>query len=166
MEVLQAIRTRRSIRKYKADPVPEEEVEKILDAGRWAASANNSQPWKFIVLSDAELKARVAGALRWGRFLTEAPLGVAVAVHSRASSHPVEDGSLAAYAMLLAAHSLGLGGCWINPSANEEKVKEMLGIPNEYGLIAVMSIGYADESPSKTRRELKDITFTNRFGSK
>lgn len=166
MEALQAIRTRRSIRKYKADPVAEEELEKILDAGRWAPSANNSQPWKFIVLSDSELKARLAGALTWGRFLTEAPLGVAVVVHPRASSHPVEDGSLAAYSMLLAAHSLGLGGCWINPSANEEKVKEMRGIPKEYRLISVISIGYADEAPSKTRRELKDITFTNRYGSK
>lgn len=166
MEVLQAIKTRRSIRKYKRDPVSEEELQKILDAGRWAPSANNSQPWKFIVLSDFELKARVARALTWGRFLSEAPLGVAVVVHPRTSSHPVEDGSLAAYSMLLAAHSLGLGGCWINPSANEEKVKEMLGIPNEQRLISVISIGYADEAPSKTRRELEDITFANRYGSK
>lgn len=166
MDVLEAIKARRSIRKYKKTPVPEEKLEKILDAGRLAPSARNSQPWKFIVLSDFQVKEKVAKLLAFGEFLTAAPLGIAVVVDPVMSSHPVEDGSLAAYSMLLAAHSLGLGGCWINPSHNEEDVKETLGIPRGERLISVISIGYPDEAPSKTRRELMDITFTNRYGSK
>lgn len=166
MEVLEAIKTRRSIRKYKKDPVPQEKLEKILDAGRWAPSASNLQPWKFIVLSDFEVKERVAKLLAWGRFLAEAPMGIAVVADPGASSHPVEDGSIAAYSMLLAAHAVGLGGCWLNPSASEEEVKEILGIPKEHRLISVISIGYPAEAPSMTRKELKAITFTNKYGSK
>lgn len=94
-------------------------------------------------------------------------MGIAVAVDPRASNYPVEDGTLAVANMLLAAHSLGLGGCWLAPLANEEKLKEVLGIPRENKLISVISIGCPAESPSpKNRRELKDITFTNRYGSK
>ena len=166
MEVLEAIRTRRSIRKYKRAPVPAEELEKILDAGRWVPSANNSQPWKFIVLSDSKVRERVAQLLPVGKFLAGAPLGIAVVSDPRLSSRAVEDGSLAAYSMLLAAHSLGLGACWLAPSFNEDKLKEMLGIPQEARLISVISVGYPDETRSMTREELSDITFTNRYGNK
>ena len=166
MDVLEAIKTRRSIRRYKKTPVPREKLEKILDAGRWAPSARNSQPWKFIVLSDAQVKERVAELLAFGKFLAEEPLGIAVVVDPGVSSHPVEDGTLAAYSMLLAAHSLGLGGCWINPSHGEEELKEILGIPRGERLITVISLGYPDEAPSKSRRELEEIAFTNRYGSR
>lgn len=166
MEVLEAIRTRRSIRKYKRDPVPEEELEKILDAGRWAPSASNSQPWNFIVLSDSKVRESVAQLLPVGKFLAGAPLGIAVVSDPRLSSRAVEDGSLATYGMLLAAHALGLGACWLAPSFNEGKLKEMLGIPQEARLISVISVGYPDEARSMTRKELEDITFTNRYGNK
>jgi len=166
MEALQAIKTRRSVRRYRKDPVPQEELDKILDTGRWAPSASNLQPWKFIVLSDFEVKERVAKLLAWGEFLAEASLGIAVVTDPGVSNHPVEDGSIAAYGMLLAAHAIGLGACWLNPSAVEEEVKEILGIPKEQRLISVISIGYPAEAPSSIRKELKNITFTNRYGSK
>lgn len=166
MEVLEAIRTRRSIRKYKSKPVPEEELVKILDAGRWAPSASNSQPWKFIVLRDAKVRENVAQLLPVGKFLAEAPLGIAVVSDRRESPRAVEDGSLATYSMLLAAHSLGLGACWLAPSFNENELKELLGIPQEARLISVISVGYPDEACSMTRKELEDITFTNRYGNK
>jgi len=166
MDALEAIKTRRSIRRYKKTPVPQEKLEEILDAGRWAPSARNSQPWKFIVLSDSQVKEKVAELLAFGKFLAEAPLGIAVVVDPTVSGHPAEDGALAAYSMLLAAHSLGLGGCWINPSLGEEELKETLGIPRGERLISVISIGYPDEAPSRTRKGLEDITFTNRYGSK
>ncbi len=166
MEVLAAIETRRSIRKYKGDPVPEEELEKILDAGRWAPSANNSQPCSFIVLSDPKAREEVAELLPKGKFLVGAPLGIAVVSDRRVSTCAVQDGSLAAYSMLLAAHSLGLGACWLAPSANEDIIKVQLGIPEEARLICVISVGYPDEVRSMTRKELKDMTFANRYGGK
>ena len=166
MEVLDVIRTRRSIRKYKKDPVPEEDLGKILDAGRWAPSASNSQPCTFIVLSDPKVRAEVAELLPKGKFLAGAPLGIAVVSDRRLTTCVVQDGSLAVYSMLLAAHSLGLGACWLAPSVNEDILKVLLGIPEEARLISVISIGYPDEASSMTRKELKDMTFDNRYGGK
>jgi nitroreductase len=165
MDVLAAIRTRRSIRKYQKDPVPEAELEEILDAGRWAPSGSNLQPCTFIVLNDPKVREEVAGLLPLGKFLNEAPLGIAVVSDRRLSSTAVQDGSIAAYSMLLAAHSLGLGACWLAPSVNEDILKVLLGIPGEARLICVISLGYPDESGSTTRKELNKMVSINRYVS-
>ena len=80
MEVIEAIKTRRSIRKYKAESVPEETVATILDCGRWAPSASNRQPWQFIVLKDSEVRKRLGRALPAGAFVADAPLAIAVVI--------------------------------------------------------------------------------------
>ncbi len=122
MDVLEAIKTRRSIRRYKPDPVPEEALEKILEAGRWAPSASNEQPWEFITFTDPDVKRKVAKCFRFGSFLEEAPLGILVIVDPETGS-PIEDGTLAAYAMMLEAHGLGLGTCWIHHGSQDQEVK-------------------------------------------
>lgn len=168
MEVLEAIKGRRSIRKYRKDPVPEDLVSKILEAGRWAPSASNTQPWNFIVLRDEGVRRSVAEATAYGKFLADAPLGICVVIDPEASTHPVEDGAIATYSMLLAAHALGLGACWIGSyeSAYEEKVKEILGIPEKTRLLSIISVGFPAESPSKDRRGLEEIVHTNEYGKK
>ena len=88
MEVLETIKTRRSIRRYKKTPVPKEMLEQILEAGRWAPSAKNSQPWEFITFTDLEVKRRVTECFLYGPFLDEAPLGIVVVVDPRASGCP------------------------------------------------------------------------------
>jgi len=166
MDVLKAIKTRRSIRKYRRDPIPEKLIFKILEAGRWAPSAGNSQPWQFIILKDDQIRRSVAEATTYGKFLAEAPIGVAVVIDPKASTHPVEDGAIATQNMLLAAHTLGLGACWIGSygSVYEEKVKEILNIPKEKRLLSIISIGFPVESPRKTRKELREILFINKYG--
>lgn len=166
MEVIEAIKTRRSIRKYKVESVPEEAVTTILDCGRWAPSAGNRQPWKFIVVRDSELKKRLGRALPAGAFVADAPLAIAVVIDPAESSHPVEDGAAVTQNMLLAAHALGLGSCWIGTynSANEATAKEVLGVLPEHRLLSVIAIGYSAESPTKTRKDLDQLTFTNRYG--
>jgi nitroreductase len=168
MEVFEAIKSRRSIRKYTKDPVPEDLIVKILDAGRWAPSASNRQPWSFIVLKDEEVRRKIAEATTYGKFLAEAPLGIAVVVDPQASTHPVEDGAIAAQNMLLAAHALGLGACWIGSynSFYEEKIKIILSIPKNKRLLSIISIGFPAESPTKTRKELRQIVFTDQYGKK
>ena len=166
MEVLEAIRTRRSIRSYKGEAVPEELVTKVLEAGQWAASASNSQPWSFVVFTDPEVKRRVTSCFLYGWFLDEAPVGIVVAVDPRGSSCPVQDGSLAVGNMMLAAHALGLGTCWINPGLNDDGVKQLLGIPGDRRLICALSLGYPAESPDKLRKRLEDIAFTERWGNR
>ena len=166
MEVLEAIRTRRSIRNYERRPVPEESVGKILEAGRWAPSANNSQPWNFIVLRDEGVRREVARAATYGKFLAEAPLGIAVVIDPAASRHPVEDGAIATQNMILAAHALGLGTCWIGSygSTYEERVKEILGIPKGKRLLSIVSVGFPAESRKSARRELEELAFSDRYG--
>jgi len=166
MDILEVIKTRRSIRKYKPGPVSEEEINKILEAGRWAPSADNSQPWRFIVLRSQEVRKKLADTLTWGRFLAQAPLGIAVTVNPRASNHPVEDGAAATQNMLLEAHSLGLGACWIGTygSGNEASAKKVLNVPEDERLLSVIAIGHPAESPQKTRRELSEVTFTDSYG--
>ncbi|MBN2186721.1 MAG: nitroreductase family protein [Dehalococcoidia bacterium] len=166
MDIIEVIKTRRSIRKYKPDPISEEEINKILEAGRWAPSADDSQPWNFIVLRSQEMRKKLASELIWGRFLSQAPLGIAVVVSPRASSHPAEDGAAATQNMLLEAHSLGLGACWIGTygGTSEAGAKKVLNIPENERLLSVIVIGRPAESPQKMRRTLSEITFTDRYG--
>jgi nitroreductase len=168
MDFLEAIKGRRSIRKYRKDPVPEDLVSKILEAGRWAPSASNAQPWNFIVLRDEGVRRSVADAATYGKFLADAPLGICIVIDPGASTHPVEDGAIATYSMLLAAHALGLGTCWIGSyeSVYEEKVKKILGIPREKRLLSIISMGFPDESPSSDRKGLEEIAFENIYGEK
>jgi nitroreductase len=168
VEVFEAIKGRRSIRKYTKDPIPEDFIVKILDAGRWAPSASNRQPWSFMILKDGEVRRRVAEATTYGKFLADAPLGIAVVVDPQASTHPVEDGAIAAQNMLLAAHALGLGACWIGSynSFYEEKIKTILSIPKNKRLLSIISIGFPAESPTRTRKELRQIVFTDQYGKK
>ena len=162
MDALEAIRTRRSIRQYRPDPVPDEAIAQILEAGRWAASAGDTQPWSFIVFSDPE--RRVTRCFNYGWFLNEAPVGIMIVVDPRGSSCPIQDGSLAVGNMMLAAHALGLGTCWINPGLDDAGALEILGVPPDRRLICVLSLGYAAESPEKMRKELQGMAFSGRWG--
>ncbi len=168
MDVLEAIRTRRSIRKYEERPIPEEIIQKILDAGRWAPSSDNSQPWGFILIKDQKLRKEIADAASWADFLPNAPLGIAVVVDPAMASHPVEDGAAATQNMILAAHALGLGTCWIGSyeSGYQEKVKKMLGVPKDKILLSMVAIGFSVASPKSYRKELKDVVFVDRYGKK
>jgi len=166
MDVLQAIKERRSIRQYSQEPVSGDQLTRILEAGRWAPSRGNSQPWKFIVLNDDQMRKELAEAIPSGKFLAQAPQGIAVVVNPKASKHPEQEGAAAIQNMLLAAHALGLGTCWISVCGTEwaKTAAQVLGIPDEEWLISVVSIGYPAETPEKGRKGLAEITLTNKYG--
>jgi nitroreductase len=166
MDVLEATKGRRSIRKYTQEPVSEEQVMQILEAGRWAPSRGNSQAWKFIVLKNAQGLKDLAEAIPTGKFLAEAPLGIAVVIDPRASKHPEQEGAAAIQNMLLAAHALGLGACWtsVYGTYSEEKARQLLQIPDEEWLLSVVSVGHPAETPERGRKELDEITFTDKYG--
>jgi nitroreductase len=166
MDVLEVIRTRRSIRRYTAGPIPEADISRILEAGRWAPSADNSQPWTFIVLRSPEMRRKLADTLPWGGFLSQAALGVAVVVDETVSSHAVEDGGAATQNMLLEAHSLGLGACWIGTcgSAYEASAKKILRVPAGKRLLSVIAIGYPAETAHSTRKPLAELVFKDQYG--
>ena len=166
MDILEAIKGRRSIRKYNKLPISEEQVTQILEAGRWAPSRGNSQPWKFIVLRNAQGRTDLAEAIPTGKFLAEAPLGIAVVINPKASKHPEQEGAAAIQNMLLAAYALGLGACWISVygTDSEEKAKQILQIPAEEWLLSLVSIGHPAETPEKGRKGLDEITFSDKYG--
>jgi nitroreductase len=165
MDALEAIRNRRSIRRYQRKDVPEEKLTQVLEAGRWAPSAHNSQCRQFIVVRNENTRRELAKIATYGSFLAESPVAIAVVIDSSASNHPAEDGAAATQNMLLAAHSIGLGSCWIGAygSGYEASARRILGIPDDKRLLSLISLGYAAESGGSTRIELSKLVRRERF---
>lgn len=165
MDVLEAIRQRRSIRKYKSTPLSDEQISQVLEAGRWAPSAHNSQARTFIVIKNENTRRQLAEIAPYGRFLAEAPAAIAVAVDPSITNHPAEDGAASTQNMLLAACAIGLGSCWIGSydSAYEERAKQILGIPRELRLLSMVALGYAGERGTGARRNLAGMVRQERY---
>ena len=163
MGILAEILERRSIRKYKADPVEKEKLERILEAGRLAPSAKNRQEWRFIVIQKKEIRKRIKEAAFGQDPVGEAPVIIAVCTTNISYrmpngqlSYPV-DLSIAASFMLLQAVSEGLGTCCMT-TFDEETVKEIISAPYAMRVVMLLLIGYADEKPEPAERmKLKSI---------
>lgn len=165
MDVLEAIRGRRSIRRFESRDIPKDTLTQVLEAGHWAPSASNFQPWRFIVVRDEKVRKDLARASSYGKFMAQTPVVLAVVVDPSRSNHPVEDGAAATQNMLLAAHSLGLGSCWIGSfdSIWEDQAKNILGIPGGNRLLSLIAIGYPAERGSSSRKPLRDVVCYDRY---
>lgn len=208
-DFMHIILTRRSIRKYKDVDIPDGVLLKVLEAGRWAPSGEDAQPWRFIIVKDKakrellgkwgaagsgrrfkseymtraifqripipdeEKRKRVYKKLITGEvsaFMKDAPVLIVVVGRRDVWDAPY-DVSAAIENMLLAAHALGLGACWLVAPVidvrDEKKVKELLKIPHEYTVDAIIALGYPDEQPKpRPRLPLEEITFYEEFGRK
>ncbi|OPY48844.1 MAG: nitroreductase A [Methanosaeta sp. PtaU1.Bin112] len=160
MDLMQAIRARRSIRAFQERPVEEDKLLAVLDAGRLAPSARNMQDWRFIVVRDAAMRRCLAAAARDQQFVGQAP----VVIVACGTSDLVMTGGQPAYAidvaialdhMTLAAPALQLGTCWIG-AFYEDKVKEILGIPPEIRVVALLPLGYPAQQPEPRPRKKMD----------
>ncbi len=169
MEVYECIRSRRTVRDYKPDPVPAAVVRKILRAGRWAPSSSNSQPWHFVVVSDPDTLAALAGIATQGAFIGQAPLVIAI-VMAPDAPRPQLDAGRALQQMELVAWAEGLGTCFVGVRIEEQQraVKELLAIPADYELITLMPYGYRtghpSGRPSVPRKPMAGIAHRERFG--
>jgi len=149
-------KTRRSIRRYRPDPVPESTLLEVIEAARWAPSAVNSQPWHFLIVADparrASLadRARMLGVLRW-RHLATAPVVIAIIGDPRGDRFLTVDCSLAGMNIMLAAHSLGLGTCWVG-GFEQSQIRGLLGVPKERDVIGLITLGYPAETPAPPPR--------------
>lgn len=164
MEFMEAVRRRRSIRRYKTTPVPEKVLNEILEAARLAPSAGNRQPWHFIVVKDDETKQQL-GISSW---VAGAPVVILGCVDTRVRGEPlcIVDLSIAFEHIVLAAANLGLGTCWIGRfvAGSDEAVKRVLGIPKHVRVVAVTPLGYPDETPEpKAPKSLSEIVHYDRF---
>jgi len=173
MDVFEAIGGRRSIRAFKSRDVPEDTVKKLLEAGRWAPSAGNIQPWEFVVVREPSMKRRLVEAALGQSFIEEASLVIVVCANEDRSAegygfrgrslYCIEDTSAAVQNILLAAYSLGLGTCWIG-AFNEDGAREALRIPAGIRPVAIIPVGYPAESPApRNRRPLGQVVHRETF---
>lgn len=173
MDVFDAIRGRRSVRTFKPDPIPEKDLEKILDAGRLAPSAGNCQPWEFVIVKDEEIKEKLVHAALGQSFLSEAPVVVVVCANvprterrygrRGAELYCIQDTAAAVQNINLAAYALGYGTCWVG-AFDEEAAAKAIKVPPKVRPVAIIPIGRPGEKPRPTPRlHLDEVVHENTF---
>ena len=187
MGVLEAIKARWNIRKYKSTPVDDKTIGLVLEAARWAPSWHNTQCWRFIVVRDSSIKHKLAEALigvsdrpnRAAEAIRNAPVAIVACAElgksgysAREPRQPVTDKgdwymfdvALAMQNLVLAAHSLGLGTVYIG-AFDAKKVASILEVPQGFCVVSMTPLGYPDEEPPiRPRKELSEIVFYDRYG--
>jgi len=170
LDVFEAVKTRRSIRKYSDKPVEKNKLLKVLEAARLSPSANNNQPSHFIVVSDnATLKSLLPAYTR--EWFVKAPVVIVACSYPDKAWSRMDgesfwkvDSAIAVENMVLVAHEAGLGTCWV-AAFDEKKVKEVLDIPKEVRLIAMLPLGYPAEQKGEVtdRKSLDEIIHYERW---
>jgi len=179
MDLMEAIKSRRSIRKYKADPVTEDALQRVMEAVRWAPSWANSQCWEVVVVKDPKIKSELATTLTKTNpslpSMTEAPLVIVLCGKKGASGFKkgeaatvkgdwlMFDTGLAMQNLCLAAHSLGLGTVIIG-LFDHKKAEEILGVPQNVEVVAMTPLGYpAVEGITPKRKEVSEFVFQEKY---
>ena len=161
MDALEAIRKRRSVRKYTGAPIPREHLETIVDAARLAASGHNNQPWDFVVVTDRAMIDQLKVASQW---MEQAGAIIAVVLDPE-SRWWLEDRAAAIENMLIAATALGYGSCWLEGYTlpREEEFKTLLGVPGEKRLLTLVPVGVPVEWPTKDKKPLSQVIHWEKF---
>lgn len=170
MEILEAIKGRRSIRKFKGKMPKDSLIASVIDAAQWAPSACNKQLWEFIVVKDQETKNKLVDIAKAVPFLRNAPVAIYVTYPSEVNSvndANIQSVSAAVQNMLLMAHAKGLGAVWVSACGNRKKAKQILSVPSNYLIVCAVLLGYSDEKPNPpARRAINELIHENRFNGK
>ncbi|MBN1274021.1 MAG: nitroreductase family protein [Candidatus Aminicenantes bacterium] len=171
MSILDIIKKRQSIRKYKNESIPEDVMNRVLEAARLAPSGKNLQPWKFIIVKEKNLKNKLIPACLGQSFIAEAPVIIAACAYPDQcyakqgrymKSWPI-DVAIALEHLILQACEEGLGTCWIG-AFKEDEVKEILNVPEDVKILALTPLGYPDEEPAlRGRKSLEEIISYDRY---
>jgi nitroreductase len=171
-ETLTLLKERRSIRRYKPDPVPDEMIHQVLEAGRWAPSASNRQPWSFVVVRDEAARRELAQHaayyfVRWAH-VEEAPVLIALCGNAKNRIYRQflrEDIGLAGSQIMLQARALGLGTCWLG-GVDRKAMAQVLKLPEELWVIGLLTLGFPDEDPPPpARKPLSEIVHYDIYGN-
>ena len=167
--LLNAIKNRYSVRKFKDKPVEQEKLDVILEAARLAPSASNKQTWKFVVIKDSEKRKQLTEICKGQKFVSEAPITIAICntnldyVMTCGMNAPVIDGTIAAEHIVLQAAELGLGTCWIG-SFYHDKMAGLINLPQDYLIVGLLPVGYpADEKVKRNLKSIDEIVVWNSF---
>lgn len=164
MDALEVLFTRRSIRKYTSEPVSEEDVRTILEAGMNAPSANNRQPWHFIVVDDRAKLNGIMEAHPYSKMLAEAPMAIVVVADTETSRHYFQQDCAAAIEnIMLAAKALGLGTVWMGvyPTERTGAIAELFGVPKPYEPLAILAVGHPAEEKGRVERYKEEKVHRN-----
>ena len=166
MDAMECLKTRRSIRVYEDKPVPREVIEDIVDAGRLAATANNLQPWQFVVVTAQDMRSKIADITDYGKFIAQAP--VCIVVFCEDCKYYLEDGSAATQNILNAARAHGLGSCWVagDKKAYCPTIRDLLGLPEGYRLVSLVAVGYPAEERRPAKKPLQSMIHWEQYGRK
>ncbi len=158
---MEVVKNRRSIRRYKPDPVSDEILNQILEAARLAPSAGHRQPWHFIVVKNPETKKQL-GISSWA---AEAPVVIVGCGDADVSpTWYMVDLAIAFEHLVLAAANFGLGTCWMGRLGADETIKRVLHIPEHVKVVAVTPLGYPAETPNpKARKTMSEIVHYEKF---
>jgi nitroreductase len=164
MDAIECLKTRRSVRAYRPDPLPHDVLDDIVDCARLAPSGRNEQPWEFVVVTQRHTLDALADLTDFGLHISQA--AACVVVFCRDTKYFLEDGSAATTSLLLAAWAYGVGTCWVSgdkrPYADD--VRELLGARKDHRLVSLVPMGYPAEEPTKPKRPLADVLHRERFG--
>ena len=165
MSLIDVLLSRRSIRRFENKEVPKDVLDRILEAGRQSPSSANRQPYHFIVLTDAEIKKKLSGGM-FNRFIQHSHATIVGCANTGAiltGKWSIVDTTIALQNMVIAAWALGVGSCWIG-DFKEEEVKDLLKIPNNWKVVALIALGYPAEHPGpKNRKPISEIVSYNKF---
>lgn len=176
MDVLDCIRSRRSVRRFVDIPIEMSKIGEILDAGRLAPSAGNLQSWRFILVLDPDKRMAVADACLKQDWIADAPVIIVIVAEAGETKSfygergeklfIIQNCAAAAQNMLLAAHARGLASCWVS-AFEEHQLSSVLDVPGDHRIQAVLPIGYPDEKPIEPAKySLQALTFFNSFGAR
>jgi nitroreductase len=158
MEAIQTILSRRSIRKFTGEAIPDKDIKLLLEAAMAATSACNQQPWHYIVVKNKDTFAKIMEAQRYTKMLEKASVAVIVCADPELQTCPgfwVQDCSAATENLLLAAHAMGYGATWCGVYPNDDvvwKMRELLGIPKNVYPLCVVALGVPDEEKPPANR--------------
>ena len=165
MSLFDVILSRTSIRRYEDKEIPKDVLDKIVEAGRQSPSAVNKQPYRFVIVTDSEIKQELSKGLL-SSFLKNAPVIIVGCANPKAlltGKWATVDTAIALENMVLAAWSLGIGSCWIG-SFKEQKIKELLKIPQDWKVVALITFGYPAETPKPRKKKPTNKLFSlNKF---
>ncbi|MFZ5354725.1 MAG: nitroreductase family protein [Bacillota bacterium] len=175
MDFNQVVQTRKSVKRFKSEDIPENKLESMLNAARVAPSWGNRQCWKFVLVRKQDIKKKIAEAMlpensaHMG--VEQAPLIIVVCAEPESSAksnnqeYYLVDSAIAMDHLILAAHNEGLGTCWVG-KFDENKIKQLLKIPEHYRVVALTPVGYPDESPdTESRRTINEIGYLDGWGN-
>jgi len=167
MDCMEAIRTRRSTRAFTQEKVPDEQVKQIIEAGMYAPSAGNQQPWQFITITDKNILKKVPGTHPYATMVPQVSVAILVCGDTsleKFKGYWVQDCAAATQNMLLAAHALGLGAVWTGVYPRQERVegfRKLCKLPSHVVPLALLPIGYPAQKSGTAQRFKEDRIHNN-----